>query len=139
MVVVIAGNVGSGAAFDFTDGVRKAIPVGFALSIGVPCSFHLIGGGRQAPKESVRKSSTVYFRRCDCAGDVVLRNRNFSGKPSLGQQSTAGGNNRAFDKRSAVHRNVRPNRARTYHHSIPEVKLFTQGKQRFGRDRNIQT
>ena len=41
MVVVIAGNVASSAAFDFTDGMRKAIPVGFTLSIGVPRPFNL--------------------------------------------------------------------------------------------------
>jgi hypothetical protein len=43
MVVVIAGNVAGSAAFDFTDGMRKAIPVGFTLSIGVPRPFNLVG------------------------------------------------------------------------------------------------
>src|SRR5260370_6030158 len=108
MVVVIAGNVASSAAFDFTDGMRKAIPVGFTLSIGAPRPFNLVGGGCQAPKKSIRKSSTVYLRGCQCAGNVFLRERTSGSKSTVGQQSAAGSDKRVLNKSSAVHPRTPP-------------------------------
>src|SRR5260370_7900008 len=90
MVVVIAGNVASSAAFDFTDGMRKAIPVGFTLSIGAPRPFNLVGGGCQAPKKSIRKSSTVYLRGCHCAGNVFLRERTSASKSTVAHPTAPG-------------------------------------------------
>jgi hypothetical protein len=63
-VILIAGNVTGGAAFDFTHGMREAIPVGFALSIDVPCSFNLVGGRGHSPEEFARKVGTVDLREC---------------------------------------------------------------------------
>src|SRR5258708_40004332 len=108
MVVVIAGNVASSAAFDFTDGMREAIPVGFTLSIGAPRPFNLVGGGCQTPKKSIRKSRTVYLRGCDCAGNVFLGKGASGSESTVGQQSAAASDQRVLNKSSAVHCKVCP-------------------------------
>src|SRR5258707_12407541 len=99
MMVVIAGNVASSAAFDFTDGMRKAIPVGFTLSIGVPRPFNLVGGGCQAPKKSIRKSRTVYLRARDCGGNIFFEKwENRRKTPEVPTEAPGRGRTRFYQK-----------------------------------------
>jgi hypothetical protein len=55
-VVVVAGDVGVGAVFDFAWGMGKAIPDGFAFAILVPGTFDLVGGGGGSPVEAFGES-----------------------------------------------------------------------------------
>src|SRR6266568_412756 len=54
-VVLVAGDVSSGGAFDSPHSMREAIPVGFAFSVGVPRTLDLICGGGHAPKKAIGK------------------------------------------------------------------------------------
>ena len=58
-MVLVAGDVSGGAAFDLADGVRKPVPIGFARAVEVPGAFDLIGGGGHAPDEVVEEAGGV--------------------------------------------------------------------------------
>lgn len=48
-VVLIAGAVAGSSTFNFAYGVRKAVPIRFALAVFSPCAFYLIRSGGHAP------------------------------------------------------------------------------------------
>src|SRR5215470_11872525 len=54
-MIGIAGDVASVAAFYFANGVRKAIPDGFALAVFVPGAFDLIRSRGGTPEKVFRK------------------------------------------------------------------------------------
>src|SRR5512132_4230284 len=61
-MMVIVGYVARVAILYFSGCVRKTIPCRFALAMFVPGAFDLVGGGRCAPQEILRKRDFV----CHC-------------------------------------------------------------------------
>src|SRR5208282_6588325 len=52
-VIGIAGYVAGVAVLDFAGSVRETVPDRFALTVFIPCTFDLIGGGSCAPEETL--------------------------------------------------------------------------------------
>src|SRR6266478_370628 len=89
-----------------------------------PTLLEMSGNRTTHPSELVgrtesRADRTVYLIACDCGGNVFLRKWTSGSKSAVGQQSAAGSDKRVRNKSPAIHCKVRPNRARTYHRSIP--------------------
>src|SRR5207302_4535960 len=63
-MIGIASDVAGVSAFYFADGVREAVPDGFALAVNVPCSLDLIGGSGRTPE----KIFWELERRCRLGG-----------------------------------------------------------------------
>jgi hypothetical protein len=56
-MILIAGDVSRGRAFDLAYGMRKAIPISFALAVNIPCAFPLVcSGGHALEKPSGKRA-----------------------------------------------------------------------------------
>jgi hypothetical protein len=62
-MVMVAGDIGVGAVFDFAGSVGEAVPDGFAFAVFLPGAFDLVGGGGGAPVEIVGKRN-AWCRDC---------------------------------------------------------------------------
>ena len=72
-VVLVAGDIAIRAIANLARRVRGPVPDRFAFSIGIPCAFHLVGGGGHAPKEVLGKARGGDLPGRDCAGNLLLR------------------------------------------------------------------
>ena len=101
-MVLIAGDIAIRAIFNLARRVSGPVPDRFAFAVGVPCSFHLIGGGCRSPEKVLGEAGGGDLSLRNCAGNLRLSG-SLPGSNLLAGEQSATNDHRVLEKTATVH------------------------------------